>query len=123
MILANKQESYSPILCIEHNQLVCFFVLDSGDDRVLYTNNRDSLLLRGFSTDSHHTKKGYATTALKHLPVFVRTHFPNITHVYLGVNVKNELAGHLYEKVGFVDTKRIFEGPKGSQRILKLTIK
>lgn len=121
-VLANLKSSYAPILCFDKEQLVCFFVLDNGDDRLNYTKNQNSLLLRAFSTDSNHLKKGYATASLQLLSDFVRNYFPDTTHVYLGVNLKNKFAIRLYEKVGFVDTTRIFTGPKGPQKILKLAI-
>lgn len=121
-ILQNYPETFFPVLCFEKEQLVCFFILDSGVDKLDYTKDTDSLLLRAFSTDSSHTKKGYATSALKKLPSFAKRTFPSVTSIYLGVNIKNKPAIHLYEKVGFEDTKRTFNGPKGVQKILKLSL-
>lgn len=121
-ILKNVKETFFPVLCFEKNQLVCFFILDSGEDKFQYTKDKDSLLLRAFSTDSLQTKKGYATSALNQLPFFVRKHFPSVNNIYLGVNKKNELAIHLYEKVGFENTHKTFNGPKGIQKILILKV-
>ena len=56
-ILKNVKETFFPVLCFEKNQLVCFFILDSGKDKFQYTKDKDSLLLRAFSTDSLQTKK------------------------------------------------------------------
>lgn len=121
-ILHNSKETFFPVLCFEKDQLVCFFILDSGKDKFQYTKDKNSLLLRAFSTDSYHTKKGYATSALNQLSFFVREHFPSITNVCLGVNEKNKLAIHLYEKVGFENTHKTFNGPKGVQKILILKV-
>ena len=121
-ILKDSSDNFFPVLCFEKDQLVCFFILDSGKDKFNYTNDTDSLLLRAFSTDSFQTKKGFATSALKKLPAFAKRTFPSVNGIYLGVNIKNELAIHLYESVGFKDTKRTFNGPKGIQRIFTLSL-
>lgn len=121
-ILENAKETFFPVLCFEKNQLVCFFVLDSGEDKFKYTEDKNSLLLRAFSTDSRQTRKGYATAALNQLPSFMRAYFPAVANIYLGVNKKNEVAINMYEKVGFGDTHRTFNGPKGIQKILTLKV-
>ncbi len=74
-ILKDSPEPFFPVLCFEKDQLVCFFILDSGKDKFNYTNDTDSLLLRAFSTDSFQTKKGFATSALKKLPAFAKRTF------------------------------------------------
>ena len=121
-ILEDLPETFLPVLCFDKEKLVCFFILDSGKDKFKYTNDTDSLLLRSFSTDYFQTKKGFATSALKKLPTFTKRTFPTVNSIYLGVNIKNEVAIRLYKKVGFKDTKRTFNGPKGIQKVFILII-
>lgn len=121
-MIANHKTHYHPILCFKAEKLVCFFILDEGEDRARYSTNPKSLLLRAFSTDSREVRKGYAYQSLQLLPSFIKTHFPLIDEVLLGVNERNDPAANLYLKAGFIDTKRKYLGPKGYQRIFSLSL-
>ncbi|MEG0256589.1 N-acetyltransferase, partial [Vagococcus sp.] len=88
--ISEEMPSFHSILAFsDNNELVTFFVLDEGEDKTLYTDNLNSMLLRSFSTDSHHIKKGYAKEALGLLADFVRVNFPHINEIVLAVNEKN----------------------------------
>lgn len=121
-VIMNRQAHYNPILGMVEGKLVCFFILDEGEDRQYYSQNPNSLLLRAFSTDSREVRKGYARQSLQLLPDFIKVHFPHINEVVLGVNERNEPAAKLYLKAGFIDTKRKYLGPKGYQRIFSLSL-
>jgi len=116
--LSNKDPERYSILAIEEEQLVTFFVLHINEGVKSYTNNKNAILLRAFSSDFHYQGKGYAKQALKLLPDFVRSHFPEHNEIVLAVNLKNEVAQGLYKKCGFVDEGARMMGKKGELIIM-----
>ena len=114
------KEDFYPILCFEENRLVCFFALDGSANKLVYTENQNSFLIRAFSTDSKEVRKGYATSSLKALQSFIKTNFEGVNEIVLGVNVKNPSAYQMYMKAGFTDTERTNLGPRGYQNVLNL---
>ena len=118
----SKTSRYRPILGIEKDKIVCFFVLDSENDKFKYSDNSRSLLLRAFSTDSRETRKGYARQSLLLLPKFLKTNYPTYNEIVLGVNEYNQVATYLYANLNFVDTKTRFLGKKGYQKIMSLKV-
>ncbi|WP_413305212.1 GNAT family protein [Bacillus sp. 1P10SD] len=101
------------IVAMEENQLVTYFDLHKNEGAKPYSNNKNAILIRAFSTDSRYLGKGYATKALKLLPDFVKEHFPEMDEMVLGVNLANEAAQALYKKCGFIDEGERRMGPKG----------
>lgn len=102
-----------PVLAIEEDQLVTFFVLHHGEGTSTYTTNKQAILIRAFSTDHRYLGRGYAKKALSLLPAFIQFHFQDMTEIILAVNVKNTAAQSLYRKCGFVDSGERRMGPKG----------
>lgn len=119
---ATRQVGYTPFLCFAGKDLVVCFVLDSGEDKFIYTSEEASLLLRSFSVDSRYEGQGHGKAVLAQLPDLVRQHFPSVKEVVLGVNVKNERATNFYARYGFSDTGCIHQGPKGPQLIFHLPL-
>lgn len=117
-----KRADYKPVLCIENERIVCFFVLDSGSDKFNYCDNPSALLLRAFSTDSREIRKGYAKQCLLLLPQFLQNECPECDEIILGVNEGNQVAMDLYKKVNFIETNKLFLGPRGYQKIMSLKI-
>ncbi|MCU9613251.1 GNAT family N-acetyltransferase [Caldibacillus lycopersici] len=111
--LAQEEPERYPILAMENNQLVTFFVLHPNEGVKPYTENEKAILVRAFSTDYRHQGKGYAKLALQLLPNFVRENFPEINEIVLAVNLQNVAAQELYKKSGFVDEGRRTMGRKG----------
>ena len=70
-----NQDDFYPILCFEEDKLVCFFALDGSANKLVYTDNQNSFLIRAFSTDSNEVRKGYATKSLLALESFVKMNF------------------------------------------------
>jgi RimJ/RimL family protein N-acetyltransferase len=101
------------ILAMDEKQLVTYFDLHKNEGVKPYSDNKNAILIRAFSTDSRHLGKGYATKALKLLPGFVKEHFSEINELVLAVNLKNEAAQGLYKKCGFIDEGVRRMGPKG----------
>ncbi|MDV4149257.1 GNAT family N-acetyltransferase [Clostridium sp. AL.422] len=101
------------ILGIEGEEVVTFFCLHKNEGVKPYSNNRNAILLRAFSTDTYFQRKGYAKKALMLLPNFIKENFEDINEIVLAVNVKNEVAQGLYKKYGFEDEGLRKMGKKG----------
>lgn len=114
--VSQKRVDYRPILGIENDKIVCFFVLDSGNDKFKYSDNSKSL------PDSRETRKGYARQCLLLLPKFLETNYPTYNEIVLGVNEHNQVATYLYANLNFVATKTRFLGKKGYQKIMSLKV-
>ncbi|MEK6455384.1 GNAT family N-acetyltransferase [Caldifermentibacillus hisashii] len=112
-----EPERYS-ILGMDGNLLVTFFVLHQNEGVKPYSYNKKAILLRAFSTDFYQQGKGYAKQALKLLPEFVKTNFPEVDEIFLAVNVKNIAAQELYKKSGFIDKGERRMGKKGELIIM-----
>lgn len=107
------------ITILQHDEPVGFFVLDSGNDRADYSDNRNALLLRSMSVAPAHQGKGIARAALAAdvLHPFARAEFPQADEIVLGVNHANTAAIALYRTCGFADTGRTHMGLRGLQYI------
>ena len=113
-----------PVTILFQGAPVGFFVLDSGSDKFVYSDNPQSLLLRSLSVDERQQGQGIGTMAMRLLPDFVKENYPidSITEIALGVNVNNVAAYNLYLKVGCKDEGKQIEGPHGMQYVLTLQI-
>ena len=116
--LSQKDVDRYPIVVMDDDELVTFFVLHENDGVKPFSDNPQALLLRSFSTEYSQQGKGYATKTLVQLPAFVRENFPKVNQVILGVNVNNKVAQSLYEKCGFVDEGKRTMGNKGQLIIM-----
>lgn len=121
-MLKNDVQTRTPVTILEGNHIAGFFVLDVSDDRYYYTDNPNSVLMRGFSIHPEHQGQGIAVKSIEKLPEFIIKEFPQFDEVVLGVNDRNEAARHVYLKAGFVDEGRRFMGSKGEQWALHLYV-
>jgi len=121
-LLKDSAQSKLPVTILAENMIIGFFVLDVSDDRYFYTDNPNSILLRGFSIHPDYQGQGIAKRALQALPTFIQEQFPLIEEVVLGVNEHNEPAKHVYMKAGFIDEGRRHKGAKGQQLALHLQV-
>lgn len=119
---AAESQSSFPILAFHNGILVSFFVLDSGSEKDNYTLQKNTMLLKSFSTDTRYVGHGFGSQALSALPTFMATNFPKIEAVVLGVNQNNLPAIKLYQKCGFKDTGRKYLGQIGWQLIFVLPL-
>lgn len=109
--------------CVLYNDVpVGFFSLDRSDDRLIYTDNQQSILLRAFSIMPQHQGKGIAKALMFLLPEYVKVNYPTINEIVFGVNFENESAYNLYLKTGYTDANRVYQGPKGLQHSMFLKI-
>ena len=121
-IVVRKVESisgkYSITIMLEEKP-IGYFVLDFTDDKFNYTNCQDAVLLRSLSLNPDFQGKGLGKASMLLTDEFVQTHFPEIKKIVLSVNFRNLSAYQLYQKTGYIDTGRIFEGIRGPQRIME----
>ncbi|WP_397539702.1 GNAT family N-acetyltransferase [Rummeliibacillus pycnus] len=102
--ICNVDASRHPVVLEDDGEIVTFFNLHEKEGVAPYSTTGDTILLRAFSTNAMHQRKGYAKKALQSLPSYLNEHFPYITTIYLTVYLFNDSAKNLYEKIGFVDT-------------------
>jgi RimJ/RimL family protein N-acetyltransferase len=107
-----------PIVIINGDEAVGFFVLHQGEDIEMFSTNPKAILLRAFSINNRHQGNGYGKAAMKLVPIFVEKYFPIANEIVLAVNEKNLGAKKLYESVGFIDKGERRIGKIGSQYIL-----
>jgi RimJ/RimL family protein N-acetyltransferase len=116
--ISQDDPNHHSILAFSNQKLVTFFVLDECPQKANFTDEKNALLLRSFSTDARHLRKGYGRAALRLLPDFVNNHFPETKQIVLAVNKKNSAAKKLYQSVGFIESGNERMGPKGPQYLL-----
>ena len=107
------------VTILRGDEPIGFFVLDSGAGRDEYSANPHAVLLRSMSLHPRHQGNGYARAALAPatLDAFIRAHLPGCDEIVLGVHHANRAAIRLYQRVGFEDTGRTYDGLKGLQFI------
>lgn len=93
----NRQTAYKIVICFNH-QPIGFFVLDDGDDKFDYTDDKSALLLRSMSINPNFQGKGYGELALLNLNKFIDAQQISSNKIVLGVNHKNIAAQKLYKK-------------------------
>ncbi|MGC4379357.1 GNAT family N-acetyltransferase [Fictibacillus sp. Mic-4] len=117
-----KAEGKHPVVIVNENKPVGFFVLHSSSRVREYTYNPQAMLLTAFSINHAEQGKGYAKKGLELLRSFISEQFPGCNEVVLAVNKRNIPAQKLYEKVGYQDTGRRKMGRIGEQLILSLAV-
>jgi len=116
------QEGQFPIVIVEDDVPVGFFILHSTSRVKQYSNNPNAMLLTAFSIDYSKQGRGYAKQGLFLLSKYIQKQFPRCDEIVLGVNHQNVPAQNLYIRVGFQDTGRRVIGSLGEQFVLTLPI-
>ncbi|SHS11412.1 ribosomal-protein-alanine acetyltransferase [Mycobacteroides abscessus subsp. abscessus] len=116
------QEGQFPIVIVEDDVPVGFFILHSTSRVKEYSNNRNAMLLTAFSIDYSKQGRGYAKQGLLLLKKYIQNQFPSCDEIVLGVNHQNVPAQNLYARVGFQDTGRRVIGSLGEQFVMTLHI-
>ncbi|MGE7924012.1 GNAT family N-acetyltransferase [Viridibacillus arvi] len=122
ILVAKSDEDRYPILVLDDEEIVTYFVLHKNEGVKPYSNNQKAILLRTFSTDFRYQGRGYAKQSLLELPRFVKMNFPEITEVVLAANLKNIAAQSLYLKCGFIDEGARTMGSHGELIIMSLKV-
>ncbi|WNB91139.1 GNAT family protein [Bacillus sp. NEB1478] len=113
-----REDSFNqPYMIFSGEDLVGCFVLYCDKSGNIYTENESAILLKSFSIDSRHQKKGYALQSLQSLPDLVKNHFPDKDEILLTVHNMNIPAINLYKKAGFLDKGLAYEGEYGTELI------
>lgn len=94
-------------------ELIGFFCLDTVGAKREYGGEAEHLLFRAFSIDRRFRNRQYAKITMLALDHFAKENYPQKSHILLVVNHANIPAQRLYEKCGYIDTKRRCEGLYG----------
>jgi RimJ/RimL family protein N-acetyltransferase len=122
LVKCDEDKSRYPVVILYNGEPAGFFVLHGWEGVQTYSDNRDAILLRGYSVNAKFQGKGIAKGSLLALDSFVKQHFPNKTEIILAVNHRNTIAQHVYKRSGFVDKGIRRMGPKGELYILHKVI-
>ncbi|WP_377889865.1 GNAT family N-acetyltransferase [Alkalihalobacillus sp. R86527] len=109
-----------PVVILSGEKVVGFFVLHSGEGAKDFTSNKRAMLLRALCIDEKEQGKGYGKQAMSLVRGYVKTNFPHIDEVVLGVNEQNNVARAIYLEQGYVDLNKKMESRSGLMSILHL---
>ncbi|MCF7481565.1 GNAT family N-acetyltransferase [Vibrio sp. J1-1] len=122
-VIRALQQHEHPHLIVENNKAVGFFILDLSYSETYNFSSGKALGIRSLLVDHRSQGKGIATQAIKLLPDYVRSHYPDFSVLQLTVNCRNKAAYYCYSKCGFEDTEKLYlSGPAGPQHIMQRNI-
>jgi len=107
-----------PITIFEDEDPVGFFVLDFGNDKLEFTDNHNSMLLRSFSINPKFQGKGIGKKAMIQVDEFIRENFKECDEIVLAVNQNNISAYRLYLTVGYQYKGKERIGRSGPQYLM-----
>jgi RimJ/RimL family protein N-acetyltransferase len=113
ILKCEKDKTRNPIVILYNGEPAGFFVLHGWEGVMAYSDNKDAILIRGYSVHSTFQGKGIARESLLVLESFVKKHFPSKKEIILAVNHKNTVAQHVYMRGGFIDKGIRVMGRKG----------
>lgn len=111
-----------PVTILYDEIPVGFFILDDSQEKTIFTVDENAVLLRSLSLNPKYQGKGIGKQTLILIDDYVRKQFPQITHITLAVNMRNENAIQLYVKTGYQMTEKVIKGIKGPQHFMVKTI-
>lgn len=122
-VIASLQEHEHPYLIIANENVVGFFLLDLSYTQTYGFSELKAIGIRALFVDHRFQGKGIATRAIKLLPSYVASHYPDFEVLQLTVNCRNKAAYHCYRKCDFEDTEALYHGgPAGPQHIMQQRI-
>ncbi|MCA9766082.1 MAG: GNAT family N-acetyltransferase [Carnobacterium sp.] len=98
-----------PILILNEESLVGFFILQKNKLIEIFPMSDTSLFLRDHSIDERFQEKGFGKLSIEALPFYIKDRFDNIDEVVLAVDYDNLSGQMLYLKTGFKDTKKRYK--------------
>ncbi|MBF7025652.1 GNAT family N-acetyltransferase [Staphylococcus kloosii] len=116
------KRNHPMLLLNDCDELVTYFGLQEDHEYCEDYPNQQTCLMRSYSTDLRHLRKGYGKASLALLPDFMHQNYPDIETIILAVNERNQAAQKLYKDGGFVDSGRRVAGKKGTLIIMELTL-
>ena len=110
------ESSMTAISILKNLRAVGFFILDRGEDKLEYTNNPQSILLRSFSINPLYQGQGIAKATMLPglLEKFIYQLAPSCNEIVLAVNPANQLAYQLYLKCGFLEAGKMVMSRRGT---------
>jgi RimJ/RimL family protein N-acetyltransferase len=106
-----------PFVICSEGLIVGWFALYTDRSGNIYTENETAILLKSFSIDARHQKKGYALEALRLLPALVKEQYKDKDEIILTVHDTNMAAINLYKKAGFTYENEDYDGEYGIEMI------
>ncbi|UUM31795.1 GNAT family N-acetyltransferase [Vibrio japonicus] len=124
-ILNNLNGSCIPHIIKQDCAIVGFFLLDFNySESYEFVKENSSIGLRAYLIDAKQQGNGYGVKAVMLLPDYVKSHFPDVSKIYLTVNCKNPIAQNCYVKAGFIDNGDLYlGGAAGPQHIMFLNLR
>lgn len=117
-----ESEQEIPVLILQENEVVGFFILDGRTKANQYTNNRNAIVFKCFSIDKRFQGKSFGEQSLKVLPIFTKNMIPNKDEIILTVHHTNIPAICLYRKCGFLDKGIRYAGEYGEELVFHYEI-
>ncbi|TNH03396.1 GNAT family N-acetyltransferase [Testudinibacter sp. TR-2022] len=111
------ESSMTAVSILKNRQVVGFFILDRGVDKLEFTHNPQSILLRSFSVNPHYQGQGIAKTVMQPglLEPFISQQLsPSCNEIVLAVNPANQHAYQLYLKCGFCEVGKMVMSRRGT---------
>ncbi|USK81170.1 GNAT family protein [Peribacillus frigoritolerans] len=109
------------VIYLDEDLIGCFALyIDKAGNQ--YTSNENAILLKSFSLDLRHQKKGLAFKTLKVLPDMIKLSHPDKDEIILTVHHTNVPAINLYKKAGFIDKGYRFNGEEGEEFIFHFAL-
>jgi len=104
-------------------QAVGFFKIDRGYAKRIGFVRRGELGLRAFMIDQGVQGRGVATAAVRALPAYLTTQYPDARSIALTVNMTNPAALACYLAGGFVKTGQVWpHGIAGPQHFMRMEV-
>ena len=98
-----------PILILNENGLVGFFILQKNKLIDNVSIGKNCLFLKDHSIDERFQEKGFGKLSIEALPEYIRTHFNGVNEIILAIDYDNLSGQMLYLKTGFKDTKKRYK--------------
>lgn len=115
-IIKRQKKNYVPYVIYKDDEVIGVFALETGPVLTKFGASETDVYLRGLSISHQHQGKGYFKQALKRIEEEVIASYPDASHLFLLVNVKNN-AYYAFIKSGFTDGRRVVK-----QGIFKLKL-
>ncbi|UTH14283.1 GNAT family N-acetyltransferase [Macrococcus equipercicus] len=105
-IINRKRSNYFPFVILKDDEIIGAFALERGAILSVMDAPKTAIYLRGLSLDSRHQGKGYFRKVLQELERYIKEQDPDITDLYLMVNVNNDNGYYAFIKSGFIDRQK-----------------
>ncbi|MBG9987016.1 GNAT family N-acetyltransferase [Facklamia sp. DSM 111018] len=102
--------------------MVAFGILDFSQNRLVYTDQQNTVLIRGLSVDEKQRGNGYSRQLMNFFIDYIQQKKPEIIEIVLAVETENEVGKQLYRSLNFIDSGRRLMGRSGEQQAWYLKV-